>query len=180
MKGLNIATLDRRARALADLGSCAMYRQSLRRLLASAKRANWSAGLIDHNVRQARAFGWIIEHIVGRMGCHPSRLARRRDLWFLSQCPRNYYPGDESGRRRVNLRRLGPETLRLTEFATHILFGKSLEQYARDLARTGRPLVYKELDALVRVGWRAERDACISLNEPLSDERIVGGSGGGG
>ena len=100
------------------------------------------------------------------MRCHPSRLARRRDLWLLPEWPRNYYPEDECGRRRVNLRRLGAETIRVTDFAAHILFGKSLEQYARDLAVTGRPLIHKELDVLIRVGWRAERDALHRFDGP--------------
>lgn len=177
---MHLATLDRRTRALADLGCRAMYRQSLEQHVTSAIRQHWSAGFIGHSVRQARAVGWIIEHVAARLRCHPSRFAGRRHITLLPKWPRAYFPEDERGLRRVNLRRLGPETLRATDFATRVLFGKSLEQYARDLAVAGRPLVYKELDALVRVGWRAERDALHRLDGPLNDESIVGGSGRGG
>lgn len=125
---MDIVRLDGRTRALGDLGCCTMYRQSLQQHLTWAKRKHWSAGFIDHSVGQARAVGWIIEHMTAGMHCHPPRFARLRHLTLLPQWPRNYYPQDESGQRRVNLRRLGPETLRVTDFATRILFGTSLEE----------------------------------------------------
>lgn len=78
--------LDRRTRALADLGCRAMYRQSLQQHLTSAKRKHWSAGLIDHSVRDARAVGWIVEHTAARSASRSSSHATSRSA--SAQCDR--------------------------------------------------------------------------------------------
>lgn len=122
---MDIATLDRRARALVDLGCRASHGESLKKHLSRARREHWSAWFTDYTIRDARWTGWLIEHIAARMRRTPeSLMAQRCPCFLLPQWPHGYAPYEPRWRRRrVNLERLDVETLRVADRATGILFG---------------------------------------------------------
>jgi hypothetical protein len=159
IRWLDIAALDQHDRVLADSGCLMLHGESLRKCLRRAKREHWSASFVDFTLREGRWMGWLLERIAVRMRRTPVSL-RGYPYFLLPRWPHFYLPyyDDRLSQRRVNLERLDAETLRFADYATDILFGLPLEKYVADLATTGEPLVYGELDHLWRVGLRADYD----------------------